>query len=118
MFPISNNEDLSLLALIAGTLHPYDHEITTEEIDAVLATGESLCDEGRVALERLGSDPFANIQRDISGTTNVTSAVRELAAMHREASDAELDDETMAKLEERRREVLERVQNRKRFPPR
>jgi hypothetical protein len=112
----SNKEDLALLALIAGTLHPYAVDVTDEEIDAVLSKAKPLSEEGRVALDNLGDDPFATIRR-VKPRANDAADSGLLAAMHREADDADLDEETQAKLEEKRQEVLDRLRKRKNLPP-
>lgn len=112
----SNKEDLALLALIAGTLHPFAVDVTDEEIDAVLSKAKPLSEEGRVALANLGDDPFAT-NRPSKPRANVAVDSGLLAAMHREADNADLDEETQAKLEEKRREVLDRLWKRKNQPP-
>jgi hypothetical protein len=116
MLPISDKEDKAVLALIAGTLHPYAGEVTEEEIESVLASGRTLSAEGRMALEGLGDDPFASMDRT-KDRPPAASEAGQLAAMHREAVSAELDDETRAKLEEKRQEVLERIRNRNKDTP-
>lgn len=111
-----DKENQALLALIAGTLHPFDVDVTDQEIDAVLSYANPLSEEGRMALGNLGDDPFASF-RQLKPRAPVSSNSGLLAAMHREAESAELDDETNAKLDEKRREVLERLRNRKNQPP-
>jgi hypothetical protein len=117
MYLNSNKEDQALLALIAGTLHPFAIDVTKEEIDSVLSKAIPLSEEGRAALARLGDNPFASNQRSSKPRASVESNSGLLAAMHREADNADLDEETQAKLEEKRQEVLERLRKRKNQPP-
>ena len=112
----SHKEDQALLALIAGTLHPFSVEVTDEEIDSVLSKAKPLSEEGRAALANLGDDPFATI-RPSKPRATVAVDSRRLAAMHREADISDLDEETQAKLEEKRQEVLDRLRKRKNLPP-
>ena len=109
-------ENQALLALIAGTLHPFRVDVTDDEIDAILSKAKPLSEEGCVALGNLGDNPFATI-RPSKPRATVAVDSRLLAAMHREADDAALDEETQAKLEEKRQEVLERLRKRKNQPP-
>lgn len=111
-----DKENQAILALIAGTLHPFRIDVTDAEIDAVLSSAKPLSEEGRMALGTLGDNPFATIRRSKPRVT-VAADSGLLAAMHREADDAALDEETQAKLEEKRQEVLERLRKRKNQPP-
>jgi hypothetical protein len=116
MYPNTNKEDQALLALIAGTLHPYFVDVTKEEIDSVLSKARPLSEDGRLALANLGDNPFIT-QRLSKPPANVELNSGLLAAMHREADNADLDEETQAKLEEKRQEVLDRLRKRKDQPP-
>lgn len=116
MLPNPDRENRALLALIAGALHPYESEVTDQEIDAVLNSAKPLSAEGSMAMENLGDDPFSTFKSP-KLLTPVLSDSGLMAAMHREADSAEPDDETKAKLDEKRREVLERLRNRKNEPP-
>lgn len=111
-----DKENQAVLALIAGTLHPFGVDVTEQEIDAVLSRAKPLSEEGRVALANLGDDPFARFPQP-KLRVSASIDLGHLAAMHREAESAELDEETQAKLEEKREEVLERLRNRKSQPP-
>jgi hypothetical protein len=113
-----DREDSALLALISGALHPFEGEVTNQEIDSLLGSEHTLSAEGRSALAALGDDPFSFIS-DAPAKRPFASVIGadHLAAMHREASDAELSEEAKAMLEKARREVLERIRNRKDTSP-
>jgi len=99
-------EDKAILALAAKALRGGGGEITEAEIASFLRSGCTLSDDGRAALEKLGPLDLASHGRVVSEP--IRSALL-ISAIHRENTDAELDEATKEALSAKRREVLDRI---------
>ena len=112
-----SREELALDALLAAALRqPEEAPLTDEEIKVFLKAEAPLSQDAKIALERLGPDA---IKRYILGPSeNETVSADELtsaqlyAAMNRNNPSAEHDPKTEEKLEQKRREILERLKKR------
>jgi hypothetical protein len=106
-------EDKAVLALVAKALRTECNDVTEAEIASVLGSGCKLSDEGRAALENLG--PLDLDSRGGAVSEPMRSALL-VSAIHRENTDAELDEATKEALSAKRKEVLDRILKRKQSP--
>ncbi len=112
MNPNSEREERALEALVSGALHTYSAEISEEKVEKFLASECKLSAEGKAALERLGDDPLAGVEREAE-ELHVPELAGEFEAMHRSLSTDEMDEEIKAELARKREEVLRRIQERR-----
>lgn len=108
----SEREERALEALVSGALHTSAAEISEEDVERFLASGCKLSAEGKVALERIGDDPLADIAPEVE-QSHVPELVGEYEAMHRSLSADDLDEELKAELARKREEVLRRIKERR-----
>lgn len=107
-------EDAAVLALMANALRARSGEITETEIASVLGGGCTLSEEGRAALEDLGELDLDSQRQAVSRPMCTATLV---FAIHRENTNAELDEATKKSLADNRKEVLDRVARRRQTPP-
>ncbi len=112
MNPNSEREECALEALVSGALHTYSAEFSEEEVEQFLASDCKLSTEGQAALERLGDDPLAGVERQAE-ESHVPELAGEFEAMHRSLSTDDMDEEIKAELARKREEVLRRIQERR-----
>jgi hypothetical protein len=107
-------EQTALESLISVVLHQFDtrDSISEEEIDQFLCEACSLSDEQRNALAKLGHNPLESLMdegKDHHTPPVLREEMPELAGMYRHGSDAGLDSETRKLIEEKRRQIIERL---------
>ena len=109
-------ETKALRALVVAALHPFnaDAEVSEEEALRFIRTQRPLTEEEQKAVEAISCNP-ADWSRCISApwASTRTSEHRELAAMHREKGDEELDARTLAEIERKRAEIREKLRKKR-----
>ncbi len=107
-------EQKALQSLISAVLHQFGTSdfVSDEEIDEFVQDGYSLSEEQKTALAKLGRTPLAwttNKSDEPQVAAFVREEVAELAGMYRHGSDETLDAETKKLIEEKRKQIINRL---------
>jgi hypothetical protein len=112
-------QEKAILALITGALHPFDvdKEVTDSEALEFLKAADKLTESQKQALAKISDDPIAWLSAerldDKKESVAFHEKARELAAMHRQAPDEGLDEETLKEIARKRQEILDKLEKRK-----
>ena len=112
--PLNPSEQKALESLISAILHQFgtSEAVSDKEIDELLMKGYSLSEEQKTVLAKLGDDPLVWVTKD-TNAARMAAVVREeaaeLAGMYRHGSDEALDSETKKLIEEKRKQIINRL---------
>ena len=112
--PLNPSEQKALESLVSAILHQFgtSEAVSDKEIDELLMKGYSLSEEQKTVLAKLGDDPLVWVTKD-TNTARMAAVVREeaaeLAGMYRHGSDEALDSETKKLIEEKRKQIINRL---------
>ena len=115
--PLNPIEQKAMESLISAVLHQFGagESVSDKEIDEFLNEGYSLSDEQKTALGKLGTSHWTWITAEAGDckTPVIREQTAELAGMYRHGSDKTLDSETRKLLEEKRKEIINRLRKNK-----
>ncbi len=115
--PIDPKEEKALDALISAALYPFEStaEVSEAEAQAFIEERRPLTKSEEDAIARISDDPSGWAGNEPPDATWATAAAQhELAAMHREKVDEDLDAATVAEIERKRAEIREKLKRRRR----
>jgi hypothetical protein len=112
--PEDPRDEKAILALVAASIHPFqgDAGVTEEDVAKFLETCRSLTKEEEEHVKRIVFKGKAREEQE-DCPPSPRPVTPELAAMHREKTDAQQDPETEAELEKKRAEIRERLKKKR-----
>lgn len=116
--PLNDKEDKAAEALITASLHVWDHEISSEQIEAFLNDDMSLSEKDEAALSRIGENPLnSKAPREPMNDAETCDKTEALLALHRKKPVEGFSEKTEREIERKREEVRKRIVERKKRSP-